>query len=176
MEHIGDMSQPMFASMDELFRVNFTAAAYASSFAPKLNSHVLVVTAPPSTPSGSPSCVAFAVLFDSAFMSGLGLADACWQVRNTVGADDTYVGFLCVAAAHRRKGLATALVATLKQRAAAAGKGGSIWLESYTGNTTAHAWYKATGFAEVAELMAHGAGRRTQLLCWSSAVVIDSDE
>ena len=166
------MPAVLFALLSALFRRVFNTRARDSPFAPVAGSHVVVVTAPPVPPAGARPCAGFAVLYSGAFVRALPPDAAHWAVRLKVGDGDTYVGFLCVAATSRRRGVGTALMASLKQRTVAANVGGAIWLESDESNGAAHEWYERSGFDAVGELETHKDGSRTMLMCWRSDVVI----
>ena len=106
-------------------------------------------------------------------MQALPASKAYWQLRHLIHVDDTYVGFMCVADKHRGQGLGSVFLATLKQRATAAGKGGAIWLESDTSNEEAHAWYGRAKFEQVAVLEDYDADQLGLLLRWAAAVMIE---
>ena len=168
------MPPALFESLNTLFTSVFnTPAAHSSVFAPTADAHCLVVTAPLAGAGSLRVCVGFAVLFDAAFVQAVPASKAYWQLRHSIHADDTYVGFMCVADDSRGQGLGSVFLSTLKQRATAAGKGGAIWLESDTCNEEAHAWYVRAKFEQVAVLEEYDAGQLGLLLRWAAAVVIE---
>jgi ribosomal-protein-alanine N-acetyltransferase len=62
--------------------------------------------------------------------------------------DEGQLLLLAVAAAHRRRGVATALMAWLEETARVAGLG-SIWLQVRAGNAGAIAFYRRLGFRDM---------------------------
>jgi ribosomal protein S18 acetylase RimI-like enzyme len=81
-----------------------------------------------------------------------------------VAASRESVNQLYVHPAHRRRGIGTQLLDGAKARS-----GGSLWLYTFARNATARAFYRRSGFVEVA----HGFEPMWQLddvkLCWTAA-------
>ena len=72
--------------------------------------------------------------------------------------DEAHLVLFAVGAAHRRKGMGSALLAWLEKSALTAGIG-LIYLEARTGNAAARAFYQKHGYSEIARVRGMYRGR-----------------
>ena len=86
----------------------------------------------------------------------------CGFAVMTFGEERAHLVLLAVRPTHRRRGVASRMVAWLMNSAAAAGMA-SIHLELIDDNAAARAFYRATGFAETLRLPGYYRGRKAAM-------------